>query len=143
MLNKIWPTNGAPVKEEVERMYKCAYYIDRNFLKSTDVVDFGIDVYRLKECGEVRMKKTLQQIRPHVQPLWERMNRAQKVMFFYSYLCQSVGYVRAILQEMEALVGDVGREKGFLDGIPDSVYLKFPKELKDKIKDGFGSDWSG
>lgn len=140
--SEIWPTNKAPVKEEILRMYKCAYYIDRSFFKPADVADLGLDFYRLKEFGEIEMKKPLEKLRPHVPALWERMSRAQKVMYLYSYLCQATGYAKAILKDLGAMVGDVKRETSLLEGIPDSLYLKFPKELQDKIKDGFGKEWT-
>lgn len=139
--NKVWPTNVAPIKEEIERMYKCAYYLDRGFFRPVDVVDFGIDLYKLKECGEVVMKKELSKLRPHVQALWDRMNEAQRVMFLYSYLCQGIEYVKTILKDLGTIVGDAKREAGFLDGIPHSLYIKFPRELQDKINEGFGRQW--
>jgi hypothetical protein len=137
----VWPTNKVPSKEAIERMYKCAYYVDRNFFRPADLVDFGLDLYRLKECGEVEMKKPLDKLRAHVGSLWERMRPAQKTMYLYSYLCQTTAQGKAILRDLGAVVGDVAREIGFLEGIPHSVYIKFPKELQDRIQAGFGKEW--
>ena len=69
------------MKADVECMYRCAYYLDNQFLKPTDVVDFGIDYHKLKECGDVRMKKGLTHLRKMAKRLWKRMSRDQKTLF--------------------------------------------------------------
>lgn len=141
--NKVWPSNKAPIKEEIERMYKCAYYVDRAFFKPSDLVDFGLDFYKLKEAGEVEMKKDLAKLRPHVQGLWDRMNTAQRTMFLYSYFALGCQYLGSILGDMEPLLGgDLKPEMHFLNTLISKVNQKFPAELQDKLNEGFGKEWS-
>lgn len=128
-------------KEEVERMYKVAYYLDRNFLKPTDVVDLGLDLYRLKEFGEVHMKKTWAKIRPQADTIWARMTDPMKVMFYWSYFCQWLDYGRLILDEMEPLVRNVGFERKSIEAMSSTMYQKLLPELQKKIKEGFGKEW--
>lgn len=128
-------------KEEVERMYKVGYYLDRSFMKPTDVVDLGLDLYRLKEFGEVRMKKTLAKIRPYADAIWARMTDPMKVMFYWSYFCQWLDYGRLIVDEMEPLVRNVGFERKSIESMSSTMYQKLLPELQKKIKEGFGREW--
>lgn len=141
LVNKVWPTNKAPIKEEAERMYKVSYYIDPKFLKPTDVVDFGLDLPYLKEFGEVRFKRDWNKVRPHVQSLWDRMNGAQRAMFLYSYLWQGLEYMRGILKDLEPYVQNVSSENASLDQVTRILFPKFPKELQNKLQGGFGKEW--
>ena len=60
---EIWPKEQAPSKEEIERMYRMAYCVDPEFFRREDVADFGLDLRRLKEFGEVLMAKKLPVLR--------------------------------------------------------------------------------
>lgn len=128
-------------KDQVLRMYKVAYYLDRSFFKPADLVDFGLDIYRLKEFGEVKMKKTWVKIRPYADGLWNRMTDSMKVMFFWSYYCEGLDYLRLILAEMEPLVKNVGPERGGVEALSSSMSQKLPPALQTKIKEGFGREW--
>lgn len=123
-------------------MYKCAYYIDRNFFRPVDVADFGIDIVRLKEFGEVVMKKPLAQLRSKAPALWERMNKAQRTMFLYSYLTQGLKYLNSMLDRLEPLLGNCMSERHALSSISTTLHRKFPEELQEKLRDGFGKEWS-
>jgi hypothetical protein len=142
VMNKVWPSSREATKEEAERMYKVAYYIDPKFLKPADVVDYGLDLPYLKEFGEVRFKKDWNKVRPHVQKLWERLNGAQRAMFLYSYLWQGLEHIRGILKDLEPYVGNVSSENVSIDQVTTILFPKFPKELQRKIQDGFGKEWS-
>jgi hypothetical protein len=143
--NKVWPTNKAPIKSEIERMYKCAYYFDSAFFKPTDLVDFGLDFHRLKEFGEVCMKKDLSKLRPHVQRLWDRMGPPQRFIFHYSYFSLGCQYLGTLLEDMEKTLGGKGgagtKEQYILQKLSEAVRHKFPAELQDKLDQGFGKEW--
>jgi hypothetical protein len=141
-VQKIWPSSKSPLKEEAERMYKVSYYIDSKFFRPTDIVDFGLDVPYLKEFGEIRFKKEWNKVRPHVPALWERMNGAQRAMFLYSYLWQGLEHVRGILRDLEPYVANVSSENAALDNVTRILCQKFPKELQQKLREGFGKEWS-
>jgi hypothetical protein len=136
------PDNPAADKDEIERMYKCAYYIDRSFFRPADVLDYGIDIVKLKEFGEVVMKKPLANIRPKVKALWDRMSKAQRTMFLYSYFSQGVRYLNGMLDLLEAQLGNCMSERHALSSILTTLNRKFPDELQEKIRDGFGKEWS-
>lgn len=139
---KIWPTNKFPQKAEAERMYKVAYYLDKGFLRPMDLADYGLDIVYLKECGEVRMKKDWNKVRPHVPALWERMNSAARAMYLYSYLCEAVDHVKGILGDLSPYVGGIQSQEALLGRITDTLFPKFPKELQEKIQSGFGKEWA-
>lgn len=122
-------------------MYKVSYYIDPSFFRPVDMADFGLDVVYLKECGEVRMKKDWNKVRPHVPALWSRMNGAQRTMFLYSYLWEGLEHVRGILGDLAPYVSNVSSEEAFLSRLTETLFPKFPKELQRKIKEGFGKQW--
>jgi len=106
-------------------------------------VDFGLDFYRLKEVGEVDMKKDLGKLRPHVQALWDRMNTAQRTMFLYSYFAQGCNYLTSLLGDLEPLLGgDVKPEIHLLGTLISKVNQRFPAELQDKLDEGFGKEWA-
>lgn len=137
---KSWPT--PPVKEEAERLCKIAYYLDKKFLRPIDLVELGIDVYRLKECGEVRMSKKPSQIKPHLAAIWGRMTEPMKAMFYWSRFCHEMG----MAMELLTLIGDISKhsmqnELANLDAVLLSASRKLPLELQEKIKDGFGKEW--
>lgn len=128
-------------KEKIERMYKVAYYLDKKFLRPVDIVDLGIDVYKLKECGEVRMSKNLSKLKPHGQEIWSRMSQAMKAMFFWSYLSDHLEDVKDVLKDLEPLVKNVNTERNAVLTIEKSMSMKLPPELQTKIKEGFGREW--
>lgn len=138
----VWPNNRTPGKDEIERMYKCAYYLDRGFFKPSDVPDFGIDIVKLKEFGEVVMRKPLPHLRARAQLIWDRMNKAQRTMFLYSYFAQGIKYLHTLLDNMEAIVGSCMSERHALGSVTSTLPRKFPETLQDKIREGFGKDWS-
>lgn len=131
----------APSREDAQRMVKIAYYIDKRFLRPIDMVDFGIDVYRLKECGEVRMSKSATKLRPHVAALWGRLTDPMKAMFIWSHLCQGVDEIRGILSEMKQFTKNTHPDENYLDLFLGSIAMKLPAELQAKIKEGFGKEW--
>lgn len=128
-------------KDQVERMYKVAYYLDRSFFKPADILDFGLDIYRLKEFGEVKMKKPWAKIKPLADGIWARMTDSMKVMFFWSYYCQGLDYLALLLSELEPLVQNVTQERRALETLQSSMCLKLPSELQEKIRQGFGREW--
>ena len=128
-------------KDQVLRMYKVAYYLDRSFFKPADLVDFGLDIYRLKEFGEVRMKKTWSKIRPQADQLWARMTDPMKAMFYWSYYCEGLDYLRLILGEMEPFVKNVALDRSGIEELSRSMSQKLPPALQSKIVQGFGREW--
>lgn len=128
-------------KDQVLRAYKVAYYLDHSFFKPADIIDFGLDIYRLKEFGEVRMKKTWPKIRPQADRLWVRMTDSMKVMFYWSYYCEGLDYLRLILGEMEPLIKSVAVERSGVEALSSSMSLKLPPALQTKIREGFGREW--
>lgn len=128
-------------KEQVERMYKIAYYLDRSFLTPTDVVSLGLDVYRLKEFGQVRMKQSWARIRPQVDAIWARTTGPMRAMFWFSYYCEALDYLQLLLDDMEPVVRNVSLEKKSLETLSSSMCQKLPAELQQKIKEGFGREW--
>lgn len=133
---------SAPAKDEAERMVMVAYYIDKKFLRPTDIVDLGIDLYRLKECGEVRMSKSPAKLRPHTAGLWGRMTDPMKAMFLWSYFCSKAEELRNILDQLGPLVKSSCREeRSRIEQMLGTMALKLPKELQEKIREGFGREW--
>lgn len=127
-------------KEQIERMYKVAYYLDRSFFRPADSVDFKLDVYRLKECGEVHMKQSLVKLRLHAEAIQARMSDTAKAMYLWSYLCDGFDRMRLILSDMEPFVKSVALEKSLLENISVSMSGKLPAALQTKLKD-FGKEW--
>lgn len=132
---------AAPSKEEAERMVKIAYYIDKKFLRPMDVVDLGIDLYRLKECGEVRMSKSPVKLKPHTAAIWGRMTETMRTMFLWSYFCQGIDELRGILSQLEPAIKNTRNEGQHLEAALASLAQKLPQDLKEKFKEGFGREW--
>jgi hypothetical protein len=140
-VKELKPVRKPTTKDQVERMYKVAYYLDRSFFKPADILDFGLDIYRLKEFGEVKMKRAWSKIRPQAEALWVRMTDSMKVMFYWSYYCEGLDYLRLILAEMEPLVKNVGPERSGVEALSSSMSHKLPPALQTKISEGFGREW--
>lgn len=129
-------------KEEAERMCKIAYYLDKKFLRPIDLVELGIDVYRLKECGEVRMSKKPSEIKPHVDRIWHRMTDPMKAMLLWSNLCREMDMARELILQLGSFSKiSMQGELAHLDAVLASMSRKLPAELQEKIKDGFGKEW--
>lgn len=141
-LAHVWPENKTPDKEQIERMYKCAYYLDRSFFVPADLADFGIDLVRLKEFGEVIMRKPLPALRQKTEDLWKRMNKSQRTMFFYSYFSQGARQLVGLIDHIEALIGNCMSERHALSSVQNTLHRKFPDNLQEKLRDGFGKEWS-
>lgn len=132
----VWPSNRAPSKGQVERMYRLAYIIDPEFFRREDVVDFGIDLYRLKEFGEVRMSKSLAQVRRHVPDLWSRMDAHQRAAFISSYLLGALHSVRGFLGDLEREIGDLKDVKEALALVEGGLFGMFPRALQNRLRQG-------
>jgi hypothetical protein len=132
---------SAPTKDQAERMCKIAYYIDKKFLRATDTVTMGIDIYRLKEFGEVRMSKSQKELKKFTSELWGRMTDPMKAMFLWSYLCEEVDVIKELLNDFYPMVKNIGSERHHLDAILGSMSSKLPVELQAEIKKGFGREW--
>lgn len=137
-----WPGDKLPSKEEVERMYRLAYCVNPDFFRKEDVVDFGLDLYRLKEFGQVRMTKTLAVLRKHAAPLWRRLSDAQKAAYILADVISGLKYVDGAVKELEKLMGAFPEAHESVDFIYNQLFAKLPLGLRDKIELGFGK-WKG
>jgi predicted transcriptional regulator len=140
----LWPLKRLPQKDDIERMYKVAYYLDSKFFRKEDVVDLGLDLHKLKECGSVEMKKDLTKLRAMVGKVWTRMSSSAHVMFIYSYFWEHLRDMKDLLNELEIYIEkkSTGWEASTLDALSESLYRKFPEDLQKKIKSGFGKEWA-
>lgn len=139
---RTWPGEKLPSKEEVERMYRLAYCVNPDFFRKEDVVDFGLDLYRLKEFGQVRMTKTLAVLRKHAASLWRRMSDAQKAAYILADVIAGLKYVDGAVKELEKLMGAFPEAHESIDFIYNQLFAKLPLGLRDKIDLGFGK-WKG
>lgn len=132
----VWPTNRHPDKDQIVRMYRLAYMIDPAFFTREDVVDFGLDLYRLKEFGEVRMSQPIGKLRKHVPALWDRMDPHQRGAFTLSYLLGSIEAVGALVKDLEAEMGSLSDVHENLLWMNSFLLGKFPKALQGKLRQG-------
>jgi hypothetical protein len=132
----IWPTNRAPGKDQITRMYRLAYMIDPGVFTREDVVDFGLDLHRLKECGEVRMSKPLPTLRKHVPGLWSRMDQHQRGAFILSYLLGSLETVSSLVKDLQAEMGELNDVNESLVWMNSFLLGKFPKALQERLRKG-------
>lgn len=130
--------NGVLGKIEIERMYRIAYTVDPAFFRITDVVDFGLDLHRLKEFGDVLMKKDLARLRKYAKELWGRMNDHQKAAFLMSNVIEGLRNVAGVLQELEKLTGPMSDAHEGLEMAQNGLYVNIPKTLRDRLDNGFG-----
>lgn len=124
-------------KADIERMYKMAYTIDAEIYRPDDVVDFGIDLRRLKEFGEVEMKKDLAQLRRRANGLWGRMNRHQKSAYWIGDVVAALRTATCALRSLEALIGRLDESH---DGIEMTYNGLFARSgaLKERVEKGVG-----
>lgn len=137
-IEEVWPSNRAPDKAQVERMYKLAYILEPEFFRREDVVDFGIDLHRLKEFGEVRMSKSLGQVRKLLPDLWERMDPHQRAAFIMSYLVAALRSVDSLVKDLERELGDLKDVREALALMHGGLFGKFPKDLQKRLERGLG-----
>jgi len=135
-LEAVWPTNRAPMKAQIERMYKLAYTMDSSLFKREDVVDFGIDLYRLKEFGEVRMSKPLGKLRKQISDLWDRMDAHQRAAFIMSYLVDTLRSMDVLVKDLEMEIGELKEVREALTWMNSGLFGKFPKGLQKKLQLG-------
>jgi hypothetical protein len=136
--NTAWPGEKTPTKEEVERMYRLAYCVDPDFFRREDVVDFGIDLYRLKEFGEVRMSKGLAILRRHAPALWKRLSDAQRAAYVLGDVISGLRYVDGAIKELEKLMGAFPEAHESIDFIYHQLFAKLPLGLRTRLEKGFG-----
>jgi hypothetical protein len=136
-----WPSDTAPSKAEIERIYKAAYYVNPSVLRPQDLAEFGLDLHRLKEFGEVRMKKPLSELRRHLPALWGRMDENQKALFLLGHLAEALRYSEDTLQALEKELGPLKEERAAIDRVMNLVYGKIPDHLSRRIKRGLGREW--
>lgn len=136
--NTVWPGDKAPSKEEVERMYRLAYCVDPEFFRREDVIDFGLDLYRLKEFGEVRMSKNVGVLRRHAPTLWKRLSDAQRAAYILADVVSGLRYVDGAVKELEKVMGAFPEAHESVDFIYHQLFAKLPIGLRNKLEKGFG-----
>jgi hypothetical protein len=129
---------GKLTREEAERMYRLAYLVDSSIFRPIDAVNFGIDVRRLKEYGEVSMSKPVTKIRAHASALWERLSREQRAAFFMSYLLEELEQVSATVLGLEEQIGGLQDVREALTWINLTLFGKFPKHVVQKLEAALG-----
>lgn len=138
----VWPTEKNPAKSEIEQLFKMAYYVDPEILRPPDIVNFGIDFHRLKEFGEVRMKKSVGQLRPHVADFWGRMNDDQRAAFLISSLIDRLKVIMQLTEDLESVIGELREGQEGLDMVLNNVWSQIPLGLRERLKRGLGKEWS-
>jgi hypothetical protein len=137
-LSEAWPGKRLPAKVEIERMYRIAYTVDPNFFKIHDVVDFGLDLHRLKEFGDVTMKKDLTQLRKYAKGLWGRMDDHQKAAFLMGNVIEGLRDVASVLQDLEKVIGPMPDAHEGLEMAQNGLFATIPKALRERLDKGFG-----
>lgn len=127
-----------PERDDVERMYRVAYLMDPAFFRREDVVDFGVDLHRLKEFGEVRMGKPLTVIRKNVHALWKRMNDEQRSAFMIGEVISRLNDVTETLRHLEAVMGDAPDVHEFVEFARGNLLARIPVDLGAKLGRGSG-----
>jgi hypothetical protein len=135
---KAWPGEKVPTKEEIERMYWLAYCVDPDFFRREDVVDFGLDLYRLKEFGQVRMSKGLGVLRRHATALWKRLSDTQRAAYILGDIISGLRYVDGAVRELEKVMGEFPEAHEGVDFIYHQLFAKLPLGLRNKLEKGFG-----
>lgn len=127
-----------PEKEDVERMYRVAYLLDQGFFRREDVIDFGMDLHRLKEFGEVKMKKTVIEVRKHVRGLWNRMTDEQRSAFMVGEVLSRINDATEALRHLEVTMGQAPEVHEFLDFAKGYLEAKIPPALVERLGRGSG-----
>jgi len=130
----VWPNTKTPTKAQVERMYKLAYTIEPSIFRPQDIINFGIDLRRLKEFGEVRMSKN--PVREHVAGLWDRMDHYQRAAFIMSYMADSLRSVELLVKALERELGELKDVRDSLTWLHASLFGRFPKSLHKRLQRG-------
>lgn len=138
----MWPMDQNPAKSEIEQMLKLAYYVDPSILRPEDVVNFGVDFHRLKEFGEVRMKKDVKRLRSHLPKLWERMTDDQKAAFLINGVLERLEEISTILGHLEEMTGELQETHEGMDMALHGIWAKLPLGLRERLKRGLGKEWS-
>jgi|FLYK01.1.fsa_nt_gi hypothetical protein len=131
--NPVYPRNPSPLKPEIERMVKLAYLVDPAILRPQDIVDFGIDLHRLKEFGEVRLSKPLGHLRKLVPALWGRMNAHQRAAFLLSYVVDGLKQVEETLKDLEREIGDLSEARQGITLALSGLFGKVPRRIVRRI----------
>jgi len=119
-------------------MYRLAYLVDSSIFRPIDAVNFGIDVRRLKEYGEVSMSKPVKKIRTHALALWERLSREQRAAFFMSFLLEELELVSSIVINLEEQIGSLQDVREALTWINLTLFGKFPKHVVQRLESALG-----
>jgi hypothetical protein len=135
--NEIFP-GRLPGKAEIERMYRMAYTVDPKVFRVQDVVDFGLDLHRLKEFGDVRMKKSLAVLRKSCKVLWDRMDDQQKAAFLIGDVITGLRKVSGTLQGLEKVMGPIPEAHEGLEMAQNGLYARIPNDLRGRLDQGFG-----
>ena len=133
--------NGKVTRDQAERLYRLAYLMDSSFFKPADAINFGIDVRRLKECGEVRMTKPIDRIRAHAVALWLRMTKEQKAAFFMSCLLEDLESITSVVGDLEKQIGNLRDVQEALQDVREALtwinltlFGKFPKHVMQRLE---------
>jgi hypothetical protein len=129
-------------KDEVERLYRLAYTVDHEFFQKQDLIDLGLDLHRLKEFGEVRMSKSLSQVRKQVPALWKRMNDLQKAAYIMGDVMSGLKYLDNAIRELEKLLGEIPHAHDGISFIETGLFARIPAHLRDRLSKGFAK-WKG
>jgi len=128
----------ALAKTEIERMYRIAYTVDPAIYRVQDVIDFGIDLRRLKEFGEVLMKKDVSKLRKGVKHLWDRMDDHQKAAFLVGDVVTALKDLGKTVNDLERLMGPILEAHEGLELIQNGLFARIPKALRERLERGFG-----
>jgi hypothetical protein len=133
-LERAWPNNQKPSREQIERLYRLAYLLDSDLLKPSDMMSFGIDVRKLKEFGEVSMSKNVGVLRRHLPALWERLSKEQRAAFLMSYMLEGLEYTTATLGTLEAQIGDTKEVHEALTWALYTLFGLFPRAVMQRLQ---------
>jgi len=121
-----WPGEKAPSKDDIERLYRLAYCVDPDYFKKEDVVNLGLDLYRLKEFGQVVMKKSLSVLRKQAPALWKRLSDTQKADYVLGDVIAGLRYVDGAIREMEKFIGEFPEGHESVDFIYHQLFARLP-----------------
>lgn len=135
-MEDLWTSKLA--KDEIERMYKMAYCVEPGIFRPDDIVDFGMDLRKLKEFGQVEMKKDLPQLRKRAKGLWDRMDRLQRAAFLMGDVVASLRHTAGSLRSLEAVIGRLDEAHDGIDMVYNGLFGKVPKALRERLESGLG-----